>query len=232
MSRVTTILETVAAERHGVTLSVVAGALDAPKSSVHALLGGLVATGYLREQGGVYFLGPAVTALLVPPRVSLRELARPGMKRLHARFDETVMLGSLVGRSVVYVEAIESTQLIRYSPPLRRRRPIYPTSSGKSFLAHMQPGPREQRLRELFPDVHRRAEVTAELQRARDEGVAYNRGETLADTTAVSSAVLSGERIAGCLVIAGPTPRMVEVLDAAADAVREAALAMSREMDG
>ena len=64
VSRVTTILELAAANRSGVRLTELATALDAPRSSVHGLVKGLVATGYLREEGGTYRIGPAINSLL------------------------------------------------------------------------------------------------------------------------------------------------------------------------
>lgn len=230
VTRVTTILELVASDPHGVGLGLLAGALDAPKSSIHALVRGLVATGYLREEDGVYTLGPAVTALLAPPRLSLAELARPAMESLHQRFDETVMLGTLVGRSVVYIDAIESTRLIRYSPPLRRRRPIYPTSSGKALLARMTPGRRDDLLRTAVGDERELAAARAEIEVAAREGVAINRGETVPDVSAVASTIDAGGPTRACLAIAGPTTRMADRLEECADAVRTAAGELARRL--
>ena len=121
VSRVTTILERVAADHTGVRLTELAAVLDAPRSSVHGLVKGLVATGYLREEDGAYLLGPAVGALLMAAPPTLDLTARPEMEKLHRQFDETVMLASQVGDSVVYTNAIESTRVIRYSAPLHTR---------------------------------------------------------------------------------------------------------------
>ncbi|MCI2422708.1 IclR family transcriptional regulator [Saccharopolyspora sp. K220] len=222
VSRVTTILETVAADPHGVRLSVLAGALDAPKTSVHGLVKGLVANGYLQEHDGAYLLGPAVGALLASPGAPLVDAARPTMQELRAAFDETVMLATLVGDSVVYLETIESTQLIRYTAPLRKRRPIYPTSTGKCLLAHMAAADREAYLGEHFPDPAERAGVERELGDIVTEEVAYNRGETVPDVSAVASIVLA-PRTTASVAIAGPTSRVADQLDEMAAAVRKAA---------
>ena len=223
VSRVTTILETVAADPHGVRLGVLAGVLDAPKTSVHGLVKGLVATGYLRELDGAYVLGPAVSALLAPSRPPLIDTARPTMRRLQERFDETVMLATLVGDSVVYLDTIESTQLVRYSAPLRTRRPIYPTSSGKCLLAHMNPSARAAYVHARFPEQAARDRVERELDRVVADGVAYNRGETVPDVSAVAAVVLPPQGATAAIAVAGPTSRIADRLDAMADAVREAA---------
>ncbi|WP_158887073.1 IclR family transcriptional regulator [Amycolatopsis anabasis] len=230
VSRVTTILEAVAAEPGGVRLGVLAGALDAPKSSVHGLVKGLVATGYLREHDGGYLIGPALAALLSTGRPSLVDAARPALEELHERFDETVMLAALVGSSVVYLDTIESTRLIRYSAPRRRRRPVYPTSSGKSLLANLGERRIDAYLREHFPDPIRAAEVAAELARVRADGVAFNRGETAPDVSAAASVVREHGRVAASIAVAGPSTRMAAKLDVIAVAVREAAAGVSRAL--
>lgn len=211
VSRVTTILERVAVSPDGLTLSQLVEALSAPKSSVHSLAKGLVATGYLREEDGRYLTGPAVGALLATGPSSIVPAALPVMDRLRQEVDETVMLGTMVGRSVVYVAAVESTQRIRYSPPLHERRPLYPTSTGKCFLAHMSERRRLSYLEASFPPS-RRAEIEAELGRVRAEGVAFNRGETLPDISAAASPVLVCGRVVACLALAGPTHRFADLL--------------------
>lgn len=211
VSRVTTILEAVASARTGMRLTDLAKLLDAPKSSVHGLTRGLVATGYLLELNGTYTLGPAVAALLSTSRPTLLEAARPAMVELQQEWDETVALCSLVGDSVVYVDLVESTQAIRYSAPLRTRRPLYPTSAGKCFLAHMR-GSRLETYLSTFPEKERAA-IRAELNDVRERGVALNRGETVPDVTAVASPIMVSGRPVACLNVAGPTARMTPKLD-------------------
>jgi DNA-binding IclR family transcriptional regulator len=212
---VTSILEAVARAREGVRLNTLVAVLDAPKSSVFGLVKGLVADGYLREQDGVYRLGPAVSALLAAPAAPARDVlhaVRPAMGLLRATFDETVMWCTRVGDSVVYLEVAESPQLIRYSAPLRTRRPLYPTSSGKCFLAWAPSKAREQYLIQHVPaDALDR--VRAELDRVRLDGVAFNRGETLPDVSAAAMPVLVDGRPLGCLAVAGPSTRLGGRLD-------------------
>lgn len=218
VSRVTTILEAIARERRGVRLTELAKLLNAPKSSVHGLTKGLVATGYLVEGDGAYTLGPAVGALLAPSRPTLSEAARPAMVELQQQWDETVALCSLVGDSVVYVDLVESSQAIRYSAPLRTRRPLYPTSAGKCFLAHMRQSRLDSYLKNFPPPA--RESIRAELAEVRTSGVAYNRGETVPDVTAVASPIIVAGRPVACLNVAGPTARMVDRISDIASSVR------------
>ncbi|TQM03192.1 IclR family transcriptional regulator [Pseudonocardia kunmingensis] len=228
--RVTSILEAVARQRDGVRLGALAELLDAPKSSVFGLVKGLVADGYLREQDGAYRLGPAVSALLAPPVTAL-DAVRPRMQRLRAAFDETVMWCTRVGDSVVYTEVAESSQLIRYSAPLRTRRPLHPTSSGKCFLAYTPPAALRRYLAEhvAADDVER---VRAELERVRRDGVAFNRGETLPDVSAAAAPVLVHGQPLGCLAVAGPTVRLGGRLDEVAALLPEVVGELATELAG
>ncbi|MFE7120408.1 IclR family transcriptional regulator [Streptomyces sp. NPDC057654] len=232
VTRVTTILETAASAPDGIRLAALCAVLDAPKSSVHGLVQGLVATGYLVERDSGYVLGPAAGALLgAAVRPAPADLAGPAMERLLREFDETVMLGEPVGDSIVYVQVLESTQVIRYSAPLRTRRPLYPTSTGKVALAHRDTARRNAYLRARLPDERERARVREELAAVAAEGVAFNRGETLPDVSATAAGVFAGDgRLVACLAVAGPTPRIAERLDTVADAVRAAAAELSAKL--
>src|SRR5262249_15596234 len=157
---------------------------------------GLVASGYLREEDGAYVIGPAVGALLreAPPTLDLT--ARPEMEKLHRQFDETVMLASQVGDSVVYTDAIESTRVIRYSAPLHTRRPLYPTSAGKCILAFAPARMRENYLATHVSEPEQRELVRRELTEIAVAGVAANRGETEPDDSGVASPILIGDQTA------------------------------------
>ncbi|MDI2030463.1 IclR family transcriptional regulator [Saccharopolyspora sp. TS4A08] len=228
VSRITTILELAAAHGTGVRLSELAAALDAPRSSVHGLVKGLVATGYLREDDGAYIIGPAINSLLAAAPPTVAGPARTAMEQLHDRFDETVMLASLVGDSVVYTDTIESTQPIRYSAPLSTRRPLHPTSSGKCFLAFSSAPFRENHL----ADLPRREEIRRELAEIAENGVAINRGETLPDICGVGAPIFDSGRVVAVIAVAGPTTRVGPLLTEVADATRSAAREVSARLTG
>jgi DNA-binding IclR family transcriptional regulator len=196
------------------------------------LVKGLVATGYLREDDGAYVLGPAVAALLTAAPPTLDLTARPEMERLHRLFDETVVLASAVGDSVVYTDAIESTRVIRYSAPLHTRRPLYPPSAGKVILAFAPARMRENYLTTHFPEADRRELVRRELTEIAVTGVAANRGETEPDDSGVASPILIGDQVAAVICVSGPTARILDRLDEIAVATRDAAHDVTERLRG
>lgn len=230
VSRVTDILETVAAAQPGgVRLHELSHALDAPKSSVFGLVKGLVATGYLVEDNGHYLLGPALSHLLAVERPSLVEAARPALEALRDRFEETVTLATPVGDSIVYADSVESAQVIRYSAPRRTRRPLYPPSPGKAVLAQWSRQRQETYLEDrVTPDAL--AAVLAELDEVRATGIAFNRGETLADVSAAAAPIIVAGKLLGIISVAGPTSRISAKLDEIAVALKDAAAATAKRV--
>lgn len=230
VSRVTAILELVSAAPTGVRLSEIATALEAPKSSVLGLVRGLVSTGYLTTLDGAYFLGPALGSLVAVGPLDLRTAARPSLLALRDEFNETAILSTLAGRSAVYLDAAESQQAIRYSATLNVRRPLYPTSTGKIFLAYWPERRRESYLESHLPDPSVRARARKELVLVREEGVAFNRGETLPDVSAAARPIVVKGRLVAALGIGGPTTRTGAKLAEFAEALATQTLATERRL--
>lgn len=232
VSRVTSILEIAASSENGVRLADFTAALDAPRSSIHSLVKGLVANGYLREDAGTYVIGPAVGALLAAPRQPIDRAARPSMEALQREFNETVMLSFLVGDALVYTDVVESSHMIRYSAPLRTRRPLYPTSSGKCFLAYSNESFREWYLDTHLGDEQSKERVRAELAQVREAGVAINSGQTLPDVSGVAVPVFGDGQLLSVMAIAGPTSRLATRLDDFAAAAKTQAQEISGRFRG
>ncbi|SMX76315.1 transcriptional regulator, IclR family [Brevibacterium sp. Mu109] len=210
VSRVVGILEVVARARRPVPLSVLAAQLDAPKSSLHGLVGGLLHRGYLSEIDGGYRLGAGAHALLAPAGSSLPLLLGESCAEIAVRTGETVTLATRVGdRSVVYVHSEPSAFEVCYRPRLRERRPILPTSAGKLFLAHDDD---RDSVLALADEDHRRRFLT-EIDSIRASGMAFNRGETVSDLGAVAVGVYEDDRLTAGITIAGPLTRVAERLE-------------------
>jgi DNA-binding IclR family transcriptional regulator len=229
VSRAAAILESAAASPDGVSLTDMTSLLQAPKSSIHGLLRGLVAVGYLIERDHRYVTAPGLPSLLTAAySPSLEELARPAMTRLRDEFDESVMLGVLASDSIVYVASLESRDLVRYSAPLHQRRLLHPSSMGKLYLADLPADELDIYFREYRFDSKRADVLRQDLAEVRKERVGYNREETFAGVTAVAAGIRDSRgALVACMSIAGPTFRMAGKLDRTAAAVRAEADSVS-----
>jgi DNA-binding IclR family transcriptional regulator len=232
VTRIAAILESVAASPDGMRLGELTGELDAPKSSVHGLVRGLTAIGYLAQRDGRYLLGPAVAGLAATGQSSIVDAARPYMERLQHRYDETVMLGSKVGEALVYLDTIESTQAVRYSPPRVRRHFESPSSIMKLYLAQLEPHRLDEYLNQHVSDQRRRETLREELADVRERRVAFNRGDTFPDLSAAAAGINDRGGLVACIAIGGPSHRIDDQLEQMAAALKTAASEISERIRG
>lgn len=230
VSRVMSILELVVShEPYGLRLADLAEAISAPKSSIHGLTRGLVATGYLREERGRYVQGAALAGLLSVGGDQMPTGYHRTLEELSRRWDETAVIATTAGNSVINLDVVESTNVIRAHPPLRERRPMWPGSYGKCFLAHMEPKRQASYINQYTDDEDERAAILREIGEIRSTRVAFNTGETDPQLFGVASPILSadGGTVNFCIGLAGPRARMPEDLSEIADSVRAAAESLS-----
>ncbi|MFV0457387.1 MAG: IclR family transcriptional regulator [Actinomycetales bacterium] len=229
VARVMSILELVVAnDPDGMRLGQLAEAIDAPKSSVHGLAKGLVATGYFREEDGRYLLGPAISSVLAVGPSAVRTICRPALEYLAREWNETAMLASLVGESVVYLDAVQAEAFIRAAPQINRRMTIWPRSSGRCFLAHMESRKLEAFLKRNKDAPQDTPELRAELAQIRENNFAINTDVSNADRLGIASPIRFGNRpVTFAIALAGPRDRMERRIDEITRSVVEAAEAIS-----
>ncbi len=236
--RVMDILELVVRTRDGLALRELSAQLEAPKSSLLPLLRTLTARGYL-EQGvlGEYRVGAKARELgMGSPHRAWPEIARPALRELMQRTGETVFLGTLGGdgTAVVFVDKVESEQVIRYTAGVGDRRALHATSSGKVILAFLPAPERERILRALPLKRYTDRTVTslpalrAALEEVRQTGVCVNLDELALGAAGIAAPIFDRDgRVAGACAIGGPTDRVRPRLKALAAEVRATARAIS-----
>lgn len=219
-NRVVDILELVSASRDGLALHEVSAQLEAPKSSLLPLLRALTARGYLAQgRDGDYRLGLRIFELgtSASARRDLAEVARPELVELMRRTGETVFLGTLAGDglSVVYIDKVESEQIIRYAAGVGDRRPLHATSSGKAILAFLPREQREKVLKALPLVRHTERTVTslptleASLEEIQRTGVCISLDEMVRGAAGVAAPIFDHRaQVIGVCAVAGPTDRV------------------------
>lgn len=219
VNRVIRILEIVARQRSGVSLAQLCRELDAPRSSVHGFVQGLISEGYLMDSGTEgYVLGVGAHTFLASTSASLVEILRPTTEALHRQLNETVTLAVPVGRDIAYVATRRAEHPITYSPLLHTRRHPWPTSTGKIFLAFNAAGS-DWTPADIASQLGSQAEE--ELLAVRSQGYALNTGESVTDVAAVAVGVEVGHRLVAALSIAGPRARIEPHLHRAALLARD-----------
>lgn len=229
------ILEAFGESQEPLSLSDIARQIGSPVSSCHSVLRTLKGRGY------VYLLDsrryyPTRKLLDLGSRIAasdpLMERLAPHLEALHARTDETVMIGKRQGEEVLYLLSLESRQAIRYTIRAGDRRPLHASAIGKALLGQL---PDERLLRQLKLQRYTETTLTsaerlaADIRNSRKRGYFVTRGEYSPGGMGVAAPfTVASEGYA--IAVAGPLARMKTKLASVGRAVIDAADALSRAM--
>lgn len=215
-----------------------AGAL--PKPTAHRLLSVLMEAGMVRENAsGGYGLGPECLVLgsAFLDGLDLRREARGVLEALVERTGETCHLGIRDGDRVVYVEKVESPQLVRLRSSVGLIAPLHTTALGKALLAYEE----AEEVEALFAaGVEKRTansitdldEFRRNLDLVRERGFAVDDVENEEGIRCVATPVFDHEgRVIASISVSGPEYRVPsDRLEDLGKEVSDAALTLSRRI--
>jgi DNA-binding IclR family transcriptional regulator len=231
IERMMRLLDVLASHPEPLGLKQVAQYTGLHPSTAHRILSSMSADRLVdRVEPGAYRLGMRLLELgnLVKSRISVRELALPVMRELHAATGETVNLSVRHEDEIVYVERTSSGRsAMRVVHVIGARAPLHVTAAGKLFL--LEEG--FARLR----DYARRTGLTAltkntlssvpllerELERIQGQGWATDAEEAELGVRCVAAGIRDDAgRLAATLSVSAPAERMkpqwgMQVKDAA-----------------
>lgn len=211
------VIEVLASANPEIGVSEIARRVGLSKSTVHAILSTLMAEGYVEQNRAseryrltlrLYELGCLVLA-----RSPMDHRVLPLMEALGRATNETVSLAVLAGREALFVQRVESTELLRAELRVGTRVPLHATASGKVLLAFLSgdqlelylQGPLESYTAATRADV---ATLRAEIEAVRATGLATAVDEMAAGIAAMAVPVFDNTMKAVCaLSIAAPTGR-------------------------
>ncbi|WP_454739263.1 IclR family transcriptional regulator [Cupriavidus necator] len=152
VDRVTRILEEVL-YNPGMALADLVRVMDAPKSSVHGFLRGLLAKGWLYEEQHRFYLGPAVYGLtLASGNVRAGLVTQSDLLALHEQASAAVFLGVHAGDDLIYVADAGSDHIVGFEARTSIRRRLLVTAGGKALLATRSDAELEAYLRRRQPE--------------------------------------------------------------------------------
>lgn len=246
--QVLAILSHLAAQRGPVPAAAIAHALDLPRSTTYHLLAVMQERGFVVHLPEERRYGLGVAAFELSSGFSrqqpLTRLGRPLVAGLVDRLGESGHLAVLHGRDVLYLVEERAPRRPSLVSDVGVRLPAHLTASGRAMLAVLPPA----QLRALYPDRDAFSErhpspsgdtawtysrLKAVLAEARTAGVAAEHGEVTEGLASVGAVVLDHLGWPAAAIAAtfaeGSAP---ELVDAATDAVREAAATLSRRIRG
>jgi IclR family KDG regulon transcriptional repressor len=183
----------------------IAEATRLPAPTVHRLLHGLEAHGYVVKNGhGTYRLG--VKGLwLTPAREPIRQLLR----ELRQETGESTNFSMLVRDEMEYVERAPTDHALAFIVTVGQRVPLNASAMGKAVLAWRPELWRDVPLVACTPrSITDRATLLAELETVRAEGYAVDEEEYFSGVVCVAVPVYDGTGTAvAALSVSGPAVR-------------------------
>ena len=244
LSRALKLLNALAYQPQGMSLSELAREVGLPNSTAHRLLTTLQNERYVRfdNERSVWMIGVQafqVGSAFIRSR-DLVHIARPIMRRLMHASGETVNLGILDRCEVIYLAQVETRKMMRTITGPGGRAYVHASGIGKALLAFAPEHVREQIFQCWDPRQLTMRTITSEpalreeLEKIRKRGYAIDDEETAVGLRCVASVIFdeNAEAIAG-ISVSGPSARITDSrLEHLAGLVMEAAFDITQEMGG
>jgi DNA-binding IclR family transcriptional regulator len=218
-ARVLDILELLASQRDGLSLSALAEKTGASKSTIFPILKTLTARRYARFDPDArrYSLGLSCVALAEAGASDSAWLGdvHEEMRAIVNGCGEVCQLGVLEGSNVLYIAKVQSQRPVRLISHVGKRHPAANTALGKAMLADYD----RERLNALYPDglrAHTQYTVTnldalfEQLQEVRRRGYAVDNRELNEETVCLAVPLRQRAKAKAALSVSMPMFRATE----------------------
>jgi len=223
VERTLNILEVLSDEGAPMSISELAEKVGLKVSTVHRLLNTLVQRGFVKQDEDTHKYRLSFKLLRMGRTVldsyDLRTIAKPFMKELLERCNETTNLSILDGGDVVYIDQLESTNLIlaRMFARVGSRGPAHCTATGKAMLADLPGEGLDRILKNMSFEKFTDKTITdlellkKELDKVRESGYALDLGEREEEVRCVAAPVKNHEgKVVGAIGVSGPKTRITD----------------------
>lgn len=216
-ARVLEILELLATNPDGLTLTEIAGAINAPKSSIFPVIHTMAQRKFIfaNDNNSKYTI--AITAFCVgsayTSNMNALQFIQSEMKYIVERGGEICQLGILDRDMVLYVAKADSDEAIRLVSYVGKRLPLYCTALGKILISRKNIG----EIKALYPNglkAFTKNTITdfnvleETLLRIRETNIAYEQEEVTEHIYCVSVPLVKGDDIVAGLSVSIPSFRM------------------------
>ena len=219
LTRGLAMVELMAQQPQGVTLSEVTSALKMSAASAFRIATALEELGYLRrEEGTKKFFVTRKVLLLGQPQAtsrSLVECAVESMRQVLTITGETTQLCCLAEDQCVVIDQLPSVHPFKYIVDLGSRAPVHCAAPGKAMLAFLPEDELAPLLTQLKLEKHTAHSITSrkglrmELERIRKDGYAVDHGEHFDGIHCVAAPLLNQhDQAIAAITIAGPSSRI------------------------
>lgn len=242
LERAFSILEEVARNSEGISLSELSKRVGLHNSTTFHLVRTMVSLGYVEQSKDSkrYRIGRRLFTLAAGAlgEIELVSLATPVLESLTRATGECSHFAIRSGDSIVVLAKTAGSGMFQMADRVGVVRPAHCTALGKVLIAALTPEQRERyvashELRRFTPKtIVERDRLLREFEEVRRTGIGFDDGEFDAEARCVAVAVrdFTGQ-VAGAIGLSGPIWRLsIQTLQDKAQQVREAAAALSRAL--
>ncbi len=193
------------------TLAQIVRRTGLPRSSAHRMLERLVQLRWLRRSGRDYELGMRLVELgsLAVHQDRLVRAATPLLHELHRATGLVVHLAVLDGADVVYLDKIGDRMTAAIPTRVGGRQPAQCAAVGKAILAYNNDHePVNLSARKTKYSISTAAQLSAELDKVRSHGVAFDREESLPGFGCVAAPIGGQGDAVAAVSVCGPMNRL------------------------
>lgn len=205
-----------------------------PRSSVFRSLKALISTGFVHQDqlSKRYTLGPRILQLgmLARRQLSAEEfIAEPLLELLH-RTSETITFSLVDIPSRICAYVLEAPSDLRHVVQVGARYPLHLGAAGKVILANLPAAVVTGILKGQGLSKSQAADLARGLATIRHAGFAVTTGERVPGASSIAAPIFVGGLIYGSVAVAGPTDRVMKVIEKNRPFVVSAAQTLSNRL--
>jgi len=219
VERALAILEVLAEKGYPMSLTEIRDEVGLNISTVHRLLSTLMAHDFVQQEpsSNHYKLGLKTFRIgnAALYQFDIRAIARPHLRKLVEHCNETANLVVWDQGEVVYVDQVESTNIMKMIARIGGRGPAHSTAAGKILLSSFPPDELKQILSRLnlrrltSKTIVEPDELLEELKKVRERGYALDLGGTEDHVICVAAPIRDYEgKTVAAISVSGPSVRI------------------------
>ena len=218
IDKVLDLLEFLSANQQETGITEISKKLHMGLSTVHRILTTLKSRGYViqNQQTTKYRLGIRLFELgcAVQSTKRLVEITKPYLRQLSQNTNETANLAILEGKEVIYLDTIESSEILRTEIMPGTRTPAHCTALGKVLLAFISDREFENLYKSAEPlssltskSISSLEELKKNLKKVKKQGYAFDREEYKIGINCIGVPIFGRNGVIAAISITGPASR-------------------------
>lgn len=215
--RVLNILETLASNPEGLTLTQIAEIISSPKSTILPIIHTMADKKFIFFNEKTYTYTIGITSFCVGSsyisNMNALQFIKSEMEYVVKKTDEICQLGILEKENVLYVAKVDSTNPIRILSSVGKKLPAYCTALGKAMLFKYS----KEELKALYPNgfkKYTKNTITdfetffAQLKEIERTKVATEYGEVNEESSCISIPLIHNDKIIAAISVSTPSFRL------------------------